>query len=285
VAVPLAANARYGQVCSVVLHTREHVGGMASQALWAKTAPVATETWTPSRRLQSAALADRRRLEREQQRVDQRVALLKDQLAELEAVQTDLAKRRKMLDLLASDAAQAFVELHTERAGSGAETIAIGDVHVCAEAQLRRSPGSNRLRGSGIRQAAVRVLAQSERAHDALHYREWYQLFVDAGFSIVGKDAEASFLTQLSRSPVVRRSTQAGIYELDFDFIERARDQLRRLRERLRATHDPPHAFTAEELQAARAQRTALHEEIGAVERQLQEALETLGDVSATSER
>ena len=141
------------------------------------------------------------------------------------------------------------------------------------------------LRGSGIREAAVRVLAQSERAHDALHYREWYRLFVDAGFSIVGKDAEASFLTQLSRSPVVRRSTQAGIYELDFDFIARARDQLQRLRARLRATHDPPHAFTAEELEAARAQRIALHEEIGAVERQLQEALETLGEVSAASDQ
>jgi hypothetical protein len=244
---------------------------------------VATETWTPSRRLQSAALADRQRLEREQQRVDHRVALLKDQLAELEGVQADLAERRKMLDLLARDTAEAFVELHAESVGTGAETGALGDGQGRAETPLRGTPGNKLLRGSGIREAAVRVLAQSERAHDALHYRAWYRLFVDAGYSIVGKDAEASFLTQLSRSPVVRRSTQAGIYELDFDFIGRARDQLQRLRARLQATHDPPHAFTAGELEAARAQRIALHEEIGAVERQLQEALETLGEVSAAS--
>jgi len=246
---------------------------------------VTTETWTPSRRLQSAALADRRRLEREQQRVDHRVALLKDQLAELEAVQADLAERRKMLDLLARDTAEAFVELHAERVGAGAETGAKRDNQGRGETPLHGTPESKMLRGSGIREAAVRVLAQSERAHDALHYREWYRLFVDAGFSIVGKDAEASFLTQLSRSPVVRRSTQAGIYELDFDFIARARDQLQRLRARLRATHDPPDAFTAEELEAARVQRVALHEEIGAVERRLQEALEALGEVSAASDR
>jgi hypothetical protein len=213
------------------------------------------------------------------------VALLKDQLAELEAVEADLAERRKMLDLLARDAPEAFGELREERVENDAEAAATGDAQCRAETPLRGTPGSTMLRGSRIRKAAVHVLARSARAHDALHYREWYRLFVDAGFSIVGKDAEANFLTQLSRSPVVRRSTQAGIYELDFDFVARAREDLQRLRASLRTSHDPPDAFTAEELEAGRAQRIALHEEIGAVERQLQEALETLGDVSAGSDR
>ena len=36
-----------------------------------------------------------------------------------------------------------------------------------------------------------------------------------AGHEIAGKDPLAVFLTQLSRSPVIRKGTRAGVYELD----------------------------------------------------------------------
>lgn len=246
---------------------------MESHALSARNTPVAVDTWTPSRRLQSAAVAERQRLEREQLRVDQRVSALKHELAELQAVQAGLAERRKMLDLLAHDADGQLVELHAHQAAEAVEVVEPTEV----AAPRSGMPPQGLVRGARIREAAVRALAQSPRAREAIHYREWYRLLAKAGFGVVGKDPEATFLTQLSRSPVVRRSTQAGIYELDFDFIPRAREQLQRLRSKLRATHDLPDAATAEELEAARAQRIALQDEIGALERQLQEALETLG--------
>jgi hypothetical protein len=235
--------------------------------------------------LQSAALADRQRLDREQRRVDQRLTVLKHQLVELEAVQADLAERRKVLDLLAHGTDRQLAVPSAHAASHDAGRIPTRNASQAAAAQEHSAPGTKLLRGSRIRVAAVHVLARSSRAREAIHYREWHRLFIEAGFSIAGKDPEASFLTQLSRSPVVRRSTQAGIYELDFDFVARARAQLQRLRATLRAAHDAPDAVTAEELEAGRIKRIALQDEIGAVERQLQEALETLGDNLTASGR
>ena len=47
--------------------------------------------------------------------------------------------------------------------------------------------------------------SSSTQGREALHYREWFDLLAQPGHEIAGKDPLAVFLTQISRSPVVRK--------------------------------------------------------------------------------
>ncbi|MEJ7783472.1 MAG: hypothetical protein WKF96_01630 [Solirubrobacteraceae bacterium] len=126
------------------------------------------------------------------------------------------------------------------------------------------------LRGPAIRRAAVEVLLRHPEAPEALHYRRWYELLREAGHEVAGKNAVAVFLTQLSRSPVVRRSTQAGVYELDRSAPARLRGELDALHRDLRALVGP--AGPTADLGAIRARRAELTARIGQVEKALEEA-------------
>ena len=77
--------------------------------------------------------------------------------------------------------------------------------------RARIAVAPNALRGPAIRETAVRMLA--ERGGEALHYREWFELVTRAGYEIAGKHPPSVFLSQLSRSPAVRKGTRAGVYE------------------------------------------------------------------------
>ena len=130
------------------------------------------------------------------------------------------------------------------------------------------------LRGPAIRRAAVEVLlAQADRP-EALHYRDWFDLVRAAGFDVAGKDPLAVFLTQLSRSPVIRRGTQAGVYELDVTAPARLGIALDRLHEDLRGLTARPEATA--DLAAIRARREQLTLEINQTEKALEEAEGTL---------
>jgi hypothetical protein len=65
----------------------------------------------------------------------------------------------------------------------------------------------------------------------AIHYRDWFELVQEDGVEIVGKDPLATFLTQITRSPVVVRvDEEQGVYALDpHGAYERARDRFREL--------------------------------------------------------
>ena len=131
------------------------------------------------------------------------------------------------------------------------------------------------LRGPDIRREAVRVLLAQPDRPEALHYREWYALLQDAGFTVAGKDPLATFLTQLSRSPAVSKSTQAGVYELDRGAVGRLRARRDDLQRELRAS-----AATrglGEEAAALRARRTELNAELGRVEKAMEEVEELFG--------
>jgi hypothetical protein len=54
-------------------------------------------------------------------------------------------------------------------------------------------------------------VARARGGREALHYKDWYEPSLALGSVIAGKRAAAVCLTQLSRPPVVRRSTQAGV--------------------------------------------------------------------------
>jgi hypothetical protein len=120
------------------------------------------------------------------------------------------------------------------------------------------------LRGAAVRETAVRVLADHPAGAAPIHHRAWYALLVDAGFRVEGKDPLAVFLTQVTRSPVVRRAGAPGEYVLDRDAPEALRRRLAEQHERLRR-----HA-------ADRAHREALLAVVAQTERAVEEAERSL---------
>jgi len=129
---------------------------------------------------------------------------------------------------------------------------------------------AERLRGTPIRETAVRLLLERRDGVEVIHYRDWFELVIGVGYAIAGKDPLAVFLTQISRSPVVRRGTQAGVYEIDRGALRRLRDRLGQLHEELRELSASKQ--TSSDLAAIRARRRELTAEIGQVEKALEEA-------------
>jgi hypothetical protein len=212
-------------------------------------------TPTPSARLVRAAAAERADLGRHRERLLAARDRLRAELAGIEASLRDLDERDALLDRIAGQAPAVAV---SPSPGSA-------------------SPGATPLRGPAIRRAAVDVLRSLPDRPQALHYRAWFDAVRAAGYAVAGKDPLAVFLTQLSRSPVVRRGTQSGVYELD-------PTAPRRLRERLDALHGELRGLTAApsptaDLTAIRARRAALTAEISRVEKALEEAEAALGAV------
>jgi DNA repair ATPase RecN len=101
---------------------------------------------------------------------------------------------------------------------------------------------------------------------------------------VAGKDPLAVFLTQLSRSPLVRKASAPGVYEIDRHAPLRIRQRLERLQAELRevtvATPSPV------ELGSVRARRHELDLAISQQERALEEALHVLrGDTDEVGAR
>jgi hypothetical protein len=214
-------------------------------------------TPSPSARLLRAAAAEREDLARHRDRLATARERLREELARIDASLHELDERAQLLDRLAGPEATARADEQPTTAD---------------RAQGRSAP---RLRGPAIRRAAVEALLALPERPEALHYRDWYAALRDAGYEVAGKDPLAVFLTQISRSPVIRKSTQAGVYELDTGAAHRLRDRLDRLHEDLRALSATPSAAT--DLAAVRSRRAQIHAEIGHVEKALVEAEELLG--------
>ena len=164
--------------------------------------PLVPSAPTPSARLVRAAAAERAELDRHRDRLLTTRASLRTELEAIEASLRELDERDALLDRLAGPARPAAV--------AGDDAPAAGR----APAPGGRS-GATTLRGPAIRRAAVEVLLAHPDRPQALHYRAWFDALVAAGYEVAGKDPLAVFLTQLGRSPVVRRGTQSGVYELD----------------------------------------------------------------------
>ena len=163
----------------------------------------------PSARLVRAVAAERAELERHRARLTTEADELRAALARIEHGLAEIDERRGLLDRLAPTP----TPIRRARAGDD-----VGDA-------------DGALRGPDIREVAVTLLVDNGR--EALHYREWYELLERAGHEIAGKDPLAVFLTQISRSPAVRRGARAGIYELDRGAFHRLRLQIDALQHEL----------------------------------------------------
>jgi len=79
--------------------------------------------------------------------------------------------------------------------------------------QLRLEQLDARLGGQRLQEIAVRVLSDCHPDGEPIHYKQWYALLREAGYSIAGKDPQATFLASISRSPNVRSvGRRSGLY-------------------------------------------------------------------------
>jgi chaperonin cofactor prefoldin len=210
-------------------------------------------TPTPSARLLRAAEAERADLGRHRERLLAARDRLRAELEDVEASLRELDERDALLDRLAGSA----------------------PVPAAAVAAPPNETGAAPLRGPAIRRVAVEVLRARPDRPQAMHYRDWFEALRAAGYAVAGKDPLAVFLTQLSRSPAVRRGTQSGVYELDPGAPRRLRERLDALHAELRGLTAAP--STTADLTAIRARRAAITTEITRVEKALEEAEAVLG--------
>jgi hypothetical protein len=225
---------------------------------------VAAEAWIPSRRIRAAATAERARMERSLHSLRDREQALAHELESCRAARSELERELQMLERLVGAAGP------TDGESAGR--------HLHAVDPSAGSSGDVVLRGAQIRQEAVRTLRMSGDAEQAVHYRTWFDLLRARGFLPAGKDPLATFLTQIGRSPVVRRSTSPGMYSVDVAFSGRARQRLATLRSELAARDARRGDESLEELELSRLRRAELVAAIETAERELAEALRSLGD-------
>jgi len=114
--------------------------------------------------------------------------------------------------------------------------------------QLRLDLQTQTLQGQKLREEAVRILVEERGTRQPIHYREWYALLGEAGLAAAGKDPVATFLTQITRSPLVERvEGQSGTYLVDpAGAYERAREELAAATRELAAAEDALAADGAE---------------------------------------
>lgn len=203
-----------------------------------------------------AVAAERAELARHRERLVAARASLRDELDRIEASLGEVEERVALLTRLAPDDDP---RPGTEIPGHGGPPATTSTT---ATGQL--------LRGPAIRQEAIRVLLDHPERPEALHYRRWYELLTESGYTVAGKDPLAVFLTQLSRSPVITRGTQTGVYAIDLQAPRHLRDRLSELHADLRALASTPDATA--DLAAMRDRRREITAETGRTERALEEA-------------
>jgi hypothetical protein len=129
---------------------------------------------------------------------------------EYELLLVRVEQQREQADRLRALADQ--LEERTERDEHLLEELA-GALGIAA--QLRIEDLSPRLRGQRLQEVAVQVLETSWGADREIHYRAWYDLVVEQGHKVGGKDPVATFLAQIHRAPgVVSVGRRSGKYVL-----------------------------------------------------------------------
>jgi hypothetical protein len=139
--------------------------------------------------------------------------------------------------------------------------------------------GDRILRGQAIRETAATLLAASTGAAP-LHYRRVLEVVQNAGYAIAGADPDAVLLTQLTRSPVIRKAGRPGEYQIDFNAPDRLRARLGVLQADLRQLSDT--RIDPSESPRARENRQRIVTELAQNEKALAEAIRCLPATSAS---
>jgi DNA repair exonuclease SbcCD ATPase subunit len=127
------------------------------------------------------------------------------------------------------------------------------------------------LQGADLREQTVIVLATRAGGDRPMHYKDWYDETLRAGFAILGRRPTATFLTAATRSPLVVRTDEPGFYRFDPDARRRLADEADKLRAELHTVD--AHVEQQQQLSPVmRKHRTGLLASLRRVERQLAEA-------------
>ena len=212
----------------------------------------------PSPRLLRAVVAERETLERQRAQLAREADALRASLARIEAGMAEIDALTARLDDLATPGAGARGEARRDEDPAGGHAAPQRDSSPAA------AGGRHTLRDPAIRTTAVALLVASGR--DALHYREWFELLTQAGHEVAGKDPLAVFLTQITRSPAVRKGARPGEYVLDRGARATLQRRLDDLNQHLATL--PQQTTDLTELRTRRAQLTA---EITKLEKALEE--------------
>jgi DNA repair exonuclease SbcCD ATPase subunit len=147
--------------------------------------------------------------------------------------------------------------------------------------QLRLDLPGEGLRGNKLREAAIGVLARRHGIGEPIHYRRWFELLLSEGVSVSGKDPLATFLTQVTRSPLVEREPgAAGVYRLDLQSAaDRALSAYKQAELELRRAED---AYRRAVEGAREAGAEASLPEVGKLHRRLREAQRRLASAERT---
>lgn len=202
-------------------------------------------------------------LERELVAARTRVEELADRRRQLEgALDAAIAAERAARQAL--DAVRAIAN---EAAGAVPGLIATAALDLAASPKPD-SAGRGRLAGGELREMAARVALRRQAQGRPVHWREWLGWLREDGLDAAGKNPDATFLTQLARSPIVRRTAQDGVYVLDLELLVKCRERLQELHGHL-AQVPPPEQLVM--LGDVRQQRRELESQIARAERALEE--------------
>jgi uncharacterized protein (UPF0335 family) len=91
------------------------------------------------------------------------------------------------------------------------------------------------LGGAALRRHAVAHLLATGQHHD-IHYRTWYEQLAADGLLIRGANPAATFLTNITRSPLITRGERPGTYRLKSPAAQRIDTLLVKARDRLHTT-------------------------------------------------
>lgn len=178
----------------------------------------------------------------------------------------ELAERRRELERQLEAARDA------ERSGlqslAALETVGREAGELVPDSPVDVRDGRLRLAGAQLREMIARVALRRGVPGEPVHWRLWLTWLHDNELDAAGKNPEATFQTQLARSPLVRRTDQDGVYRLDLAQLARGRDRLRDLHGQL-SRLPPPDQLAL--LGGVRAQRQDLQNEIARTERAVEE--------------
>ena len=146
----------------------------------------------PHASLVRAAAAEDQRVERALERLERRRESLRAELEDLDAQMGSLRERQRLLGMLVDDVATPDDEARVPASGAGGRPV----------------------RGRQLRLIAAQLLWRSVGEQE-IHYREWFERLLEAGYAIGGRDPLASFLTNVRDSPAVARGQRQGFYRLD----------------------------------------------------------------------
>jgi hypothetical protein len=91
------------------------------------------------------------------------------------------------------------------------------------------------LRGAELREEAARVLLERAGPRVLVHYAKWYDWMIDEGFVVLGQRPKSTFLTGASRSVLVERGDEPGLYAINPTLLDGVQQELREARGELGA--------------------------------------------------